>query len=179
MAAKKTSKKAAAKTAAAKKTGKKKTVAQLEAELNKRFLERERHEKARIKAFEEASPRLLNTITAVQADGKQPQPTAYAGTRVLVARSAVDQDLIDDLTEIADKLGWNLDAKDALNPKDLPGHQARHGVAKLELKMRRGAQVKKPDAWTFLQAIRASRKANVKAANIGLDHLIAIAEVTG
>src|SRR4051812_16567149 len=100
-------------------------------EANRRIAGREAREKARVEAFEKASPRILNTVTALQANGKQPGPTAYAGTRILVARSAVTQELIIELTEVANSLGWKLDASDALTaPKR--AHRAALGVARLE-----------------------------------------------
>src|SRR5689334_9897162 len=139
-ASKTAAKKTPAKKAAAKKTAasrkatdpKPPTAAEVQRAVDKLLAEQERRERARIEAFEKASPRVLNTVTALQANGKQPLPTAYAGTRVLVARSAVTQELIIELTTVANSLGWTLDASDALTPQK-PAHRAAMGVARLEL----------------------------------------------
>ncbi|MFL6159822.1 MAG: hypothetical protein ACJ72D_27355, partial [Marmoricola sp.] len=154
---------------AAKKTATPKppTQAELQRLANKRIAAREARERARMEAFERTSPRILNTVTALQANGKQPEPTAYAGTRVLLARSAVSQELIIELTEVANSLGWTLDASDALTPPK-KAHQATLGVARLELGVTGDGQIKKPDAWAFLQAVRAGRKRNAKINNVGL-----------
>src|SRR5690348_3808114 len=101
-AAKKSSSKKASASAAA---SKELTPAQLRRKVNEQIAARAKREQAQLRAFERVSPRVLNTVTALQAKGKQPQMTAYAGTRVLVARSTVTQELIVELTEVANSMG--------------------------------------------------------------------------
>src|SRR4051794_18685679 len=119
--------------------------------------------------LDQVSGRVLDPGTALQVKGVTPRSTAYVGPRLTISRSGDVAGQIQQLEEVAEQLGWDLDTTDA--DRDMAEHRKRLGVVRVGITVKDQRATIAPDGWVLLQQARARFGIDAMR-GVGLDHII-------
>jgi len=119
-----------------------------------------------------ADARMVDPATSLRVDGVSGRPTAYVGTRLMIAKGGQVNEQLGLLREVAETLEWSVDLD--LEPAKAEG--LKLGVRTVTVGPASVNVDRVPDAWYLLQKARLIKGVHAMS-GVGLDHVVSTRSV--